>query len=291
MKKVGVMTDSHSGITPEEAKRVGIHLLAMPFTINGEIYLEGVDFTHEEFYEKLNLGVDVSTSQPSPQDTMDMWDDMLKEYEQVLYIPMSSGLSGTCMTAMSLAQEEEYEGKVFVVDNGKISVPLHRCLLDVMNLVETGLSAPEIKKILEDEREKMAIYIAVDTLEYLKKGGRITGAAAAIGTALNLKPILKIGTGKLDTFDKCRGMKKARKVMIEAMKKEVATTFKKEMEAGELYIMAATSSEEDVTSEWVKQIEEAFPGMEIMCDRLTCGITCHTGAGALAIACLKKTTA
>ena len=290
MKKVGVMAESHCGITTEEAKKLGVHLLAAPFSIDGKTYYEGVDFSKEEFYARLNLGMNVKTSQPSPQDTMDMWDEMLKEYEQIIYIPISSGLSGTCMTAMSLAQEESYEGKVFVVDNGRVSVPLHKCILDVLDLVEAGYSATEIKERLEEERDKMAIYIAVDTLEYLKKGGRVTAAAAAIGTALNLKPILKIGTGKLDTFDKCRGMKKARKAMIEAMKREVSTTFKEEMEEGELYIMAATSSSKEVTDEWVKQIEEAFPGMDIMCDGLTCGITCHTGAGALAIACMKKIT-
>lgn len=288
MKKVGIMTDSHSGIGQEEAEKLGIKVLAMPFYINDNIYYENIDITQREFHERLKEDVRVATSQPSPQDTLDLWDAMLKEYEQVLYMPMSSGLSGTCMTAQGLAQDDAYEGKVFVVDNGRVATPLHQSILDAIEMAEEGLSAPEIKKSLEDSREDMTIYIAVDTLEYLKKGGRVTAATAAIGTVLNIKPVLRVGTGKLDIFQKCRGMKKARKLMIDAMKEDIQTKFKQQYEAGELHLMAASSSTPEATEEWVNQIKEAFPDMEVMCDYLTCGISCHTGPGALGIGCSCK---
>lgn len=288
MKKVGVMTDSHSGISPEEAAALGIRVLPMPVFINGEVLFEDIDFTKREFYEKLEAGAEVSTSQPSPQDTLDIWDAMLEEYEQILYMPMSSGLSGSCMTAMGMAQDEAYEGKVFVVDNGRVGTPLHRSILDAVDLIEEGYLAPQIKEILENSKEDMTIYIAVDSLKYLKKGGRITAATAAVGTVLNMKPILRVGTGKLDMFEKCRGMKKARKLMIEALKKDIETRFKEQYEAGELYLMTATSSSPELTAEWIEQVKEAFPDMEVMSDYLTCGIACHTGPGGLGIGCACK---
>lgn len=192
------------------------------------------------------------------------------------------------MNAMAMARDEAYEGRVFVVDASRVATPLHRCLLDTVELVDKGYSAAQIKEKLEADRENMAIFIGVDTLEFLKKGGRITPAVAAFGTVLNIKPVLRIGTGKLDTYQKCRGMKKARKVMIEAMQQELNTRFKKQYEAGEVYLMAASNSSPEVTEDWVNQIKEAFPGMEVMCDYLTCGITCHTGPGALGIGCTCK---
>ena len=288
MKKVGIMTDSHSGISSTEAEKYGIYVLPMPFYIDGEAYLEGVDFSREEFYEKISTGAEVATSQSSPQDTLDMWDDMLKEYDEIVYIPLTSGLSGACMNAMAFAQEEEYEGKVYVVDNARVATPLHQSILDTVSLVNQGLSGAQIKEKLEADRENMAVFLAVDTLEFLKKGGRVTPAVAAIGSVLNIKPVLRIGTGKLDTYEKCRGMKKARKVMIEAMKQEFQTTFKEAYESGDIYLMAASNRSPEETADWVRQVEEAFPEMEVMCDYLTCGITCHTGPGALGIGCACK---
>lgn len=285
MKKVGVATDSHSGILPNVAAELGIRVLPMPFYVDEECYYEGVSITREQFFEYLRADKKVSTSQPSPEAVMEFWREGLKENEQIVYIPMSSGLSGSCYTAMALAQDEEFEGKVFVVDNGRIATPLHRSILDALELVEEGLDAAEIKEILEGEKENMSIYIAVETLENLKKGGRITPIAAALGSLLNIKPILRVGLGVLDSYKKSRGMKKAKAEMIEAMRHDLDTKFKEYYENGEIYLMAATSADEQTTQEWVKEIEEAFPGMEVMCDYLTLGISCHTGEGALGIGC------
>ena len=235
MKKIGIMTDSHSGILTEEAEKLGIKVLPMPFYIDDELYLEGVDLSREEFYEKLRQGVNVSTSQPSPQEVMETWDDMLKEYETLIYIPISSGLSGSCMTAQGLAQDEEYEGKVFVVDNGHVSTPLHRSVLDAVEMAEAGYSAVEIKKILEETKEQMVIYVGLSTLEYLKKGGRISSTSALLANVLNIKPVMKFGTGVLDVYQKCRGMKKSRKAMIDAMKNELETTFHDAYKAGKVF--------------------------------------------------------
>lgn len=288
MRKIGIMTDSHSGILPEEAQKLGIRVLPMPFYINDKLYLEGVDLSREEFYEKLRQGVDVATSQPSPQEVMEMWDEMLKEYEQIIYIPISSGLSGSCMTAQGLAQDEEYEGKIFVVDNGHVSTPLHRSILDAVEMIDAGYSAEEIKKILEDTKEQMVIYIGLNTVEYLKKGGRISSTSALLANVLNIKPVMKFGTGKLDVYQKCRGMKKSRKVMIEAMKQELETTFHDAYKEGKVYLMAASSCSEEVTKEWIEQIKEAFPGMEVMSDYLSFGLCCHIGPDGLGIGCTCK---
>ncbi|MBR5128390.1 MAG: DegV family protein [Roseburia sp.] len=285
MKKVGVATDSHSGLLPEVATELGIGVLPMPFYVEGECYYEGVSITREQFFAHLEADKKVSTSQPSPESVMDFWRESLKEYEQILYIPMSSGLSGSCYTAMALAQEDEFEGRVFVANNGRVSTPLHRSLLDAREMVEEALDAQQIKEILEVNRENMSIYIAVETLDNLKKGGRISPATAALGTLLNIKPILKLGTEVLDTYKKSRGMKKARKEMIEAMKEDFQTVFREYYEKGEIYLLAASSADEETTQGWLAEIQEAFPDMEILCDNLTMGISCHTGKGALGIGC------
>ena len=285
MRKVGIATDSHSGILPDKAVGLGISVLPMPFYVDEECYYEGVSITREQFFEYLREDKKVSTSQPSPEDVMNFWREGLKECEQILYMPMSSGLSGSCHTAMALAQDEEFEGKVFVVDNGRIATPLHRSILDALEMAEEGLDAPQIKAILEESKADMSIYIAVETLDNLKKGGRISPATAAIGTLLNIKPILKLGTEVLDTYKKSRGMKKAKKEMIEAMQHDLKTSFREYYENKEVYLMAASSADEQTTQEWVEEIKEAFPGMEVMCDYLTLGISCHTGEGALGIGC------
>ena len=273
MKKTGIMTDSHSGILPEEAERLGIRVLPMPFYIGEKLYREGVDLSREKFYDMLRKGVDVSTSQPSPAEVIDMWKEMLKEYEEIVYIPLSSALSGSCMAAAAMANDDAFAGKVFVVDNGRVATPMHRSVLDAVELVQKGYSAAEIKKILEESREKMTIYIGLSTLEYLKKGGRISSVTALAANVLNIKPVMHFSTGKLDTYQKCRGLKKSRKVMIDAMKEELETNFAKEYAAGEVYLMAASSSNDEVTEEWVNQIRESFPGMEVMCDKLSFGLS------------------
>lgn len=286
MKKIGIMTDSHSGIPAEKASRLHIKVLPMPFYIDGESYYEDVTITRQEFFEKMRDGADVATSQPSPESVLKMWDEMLKEYEQILYLPLSSGLSGSCMTASAMAREEKYEGRVLVVDNGRISVPLHQAVLDARELVEKDIySAEKIKEILEVSKEEMSIYIALDTLEYLKKGGRINPAVAAVASVLNIKPVMQLSTGKLDIYQKCRGVKKARSVMIEAMRNDLNTRFKKQYEEGKVHLMAASSSTPEVTEEWVAQIRGAFPDLEVMCDDLSMGVSCHVGPGGLGIGC------
>ena len=213
---------------------------------------------------------------------------LLEEYEQILYIPISSGLSGSWATAMAMAQDEPYEGRVFVVDHGRVSTPLHRLILDAAELIGEGYSGKDIRDILEASREDMEIYIGVDTLEHLKKGGRITPAAALLGTVLNIKPVLKLDVGMLDSYKKCRGFGKAKKAMIEAMEHDINTRFKEYKDRGELYLLAASSASGQETEQWVKEIEEAFPGMEVMCDNLSLGVSCHTGQGALGIGCCVK---
>ena len=285
MKSIGIITDSHSGITQEEAKQLGIWVLPMPFYIDGECYLEGINLTREEFFEKLEGGSAIATSQPSPADVCDVWDWALKEFEKVLYLPLSSGLSGSCETAMALARDEQYEGKILVVDHGQISTPLHQMVLDTLELIEKGFSAEQIKEILESGKDRMMIYIGVETLEYLKRGGRVTPAAAAIGSVLNIKPVLKLETGKLDSFKKCRGFSKVKTTLIEAMKQEMDTRFADALADGQLRLLAASSADKEETENWVKEIEDAFPGMKVFCDPLSLGVSCHTGAGALGIGC------
>ena len=246
------------------------------------------DISREEFYEMLRKGADVATSQPSPESVMHMWSAMLQEYEELVYIPISSGLSGSCMTAQAMAQEEPYAGRVFVVDNGRVSTPMHRSVLDAVELAEKGYRAQTIKDILEKNRQHMVIYVGLSTLTYLKKGGRISSVAAVAADVLKIKPVMKFGVGKLDVYQKCRGMKNARKAMIDAMKKEFETNFKEAYEAGKLYLMAASSSTAEVTEEWIRQIKESFPGMDVMCDNLSLGLSCHIGPDGLGIACCNK---
>lgn len=285
MKRVGIVTDSHGGISLLQAGKLGVKVVPMPFYFGDDCYYEGVSISRGEFFERLNNGESVSTSQPSPEAVMEAWREALTEYEKVLYMPISSGLSGSCNTARMLAEEEEFEGKVFVVDNGRVATPMHRSILDALELIEEGFSAEEAKIMLETSGNKMSIYIAVETLEHLKKGGRITPATAAIGTVLNIKPILKLNTGVLETYKKSRGMKKARQEMLEAMKHDFNVTFKEYADKGEIYLMAASSANEATTQEWVEEIKAYFPGMEVLCDDLSLGICCHTGEGALGIGC------
>ena len=284
MKKTGIMTDSHSGILNEEAERLGIKVLPMPFYIEEKVYREGVDLSREEFYDMLRKGTDVSTSQPSLVDVAEMWKEMLKEYEEIVYIPLSSALSGSCMAAMAMANEDEFAGKVFVVDNGRVATPMHRSVLDAVEMTEKGYSAAEIKKILEETREKMTIYIGLSTLEYLKKGGRITPAAAALGTLLKLKPVLQIQGEKLDAFAKARGKASAKKIMLKAMQDDLDTRFAEFAKDGKMHMEVAYSGNPEEAEEWAALVKETFPQFDFHMDPLSLSVACHIGHGALAIA-------
>lgn len=288
MSKIIVATDSNSGVTQEKAKEMGIKVLPMPFYVGDTCYLEGIDLQREDFFKMLEEGANVNTSQPSPESVMELWDNALEENDQIVYIPMSSALSGSCGTAMMLSKEDKYEGKVFVVDNGRVSTPLLRSILDAQELIEKGYEANEIKEILERNKEKMIIYVAVDTLDYLAKGGRVSNSTAFVGNILHMKPILKFGTGMLETYKKARGSKMAQKNMIEAMKEELETNFKEELEKGEVTILAASSAEPEVTKAWVALIEESFPGYKVLCDDLPLSLCCHIGPGGLGIGCSCK---
>ncbi len=282
MSRVAIVTDSNSGITQKQGKEQGIRVLPMPFYINEELFFEDITLTQEEFYKRLAEDADISTSQPSPGDVTDLWDELLKSYDEIVHIPMSSGLSSSCETAAMLA--DDYDGKVFVVDNQRISITQRRSVLDAIALAKKGMSGIEIQDILMREKLEASIYITLDTLKYLKKGGRITPAAAAIGTVLNLKPVLQIQGEKLDAFSKTRGLKSAKKTMLDAIEKDLTQRFAgKEMNLD----LAYTCSKEDAL-QWKKEVEERFPGYEIHMDPLSLSVSCHIGFGAVAIACSHK---
>ena len=284
MKKIAIVTDSNSGITQEMGKTMGIHVIPMPFFIDGELFLEDITLTQEEFYKRLGEDSDISTSQPSPGEVMECWDELLKEYDEIVHIPMSSGLSSTCHAAQSLSQE--YDGKVCVVDNQRISVTQKQSVEDAIVLRDAGKSAAEIKEILEAEKLQASIYITVDTLKYLKKGGRITPAAAALGTVLNLKPVLQIQGDKLDAFSKVRGWKAAKRTMLKAIEKDLEERFS-EVREDMVLGMAYTCSKEEA-QEWKQEISEKFPGYEIVEGPLSLSVACHIGPGAMAVTCMKK---
>lgn len=284
MKKIAIVTDSNSGITQEMGKTMGIHVIPMPFFIDGELFLEDITLTQEEFYKRLGEDSDIFTSQPSPGEVMECWDELLKEYDEIVHIPMSSGLSSTCHAAQSLSQE--YEGKVCVVDNQRISVTQKQSVEDAIVLRDAGKSAAEIKEILEAEKLQASIYITVDTLKYLKKGGRITPAAAALGTVLNLKPVLQIQGDKLDAFSKVRGWKAAKRTMLKAIEKDLEERFS-EVREDMVLGMAYTCSKEEA-QEWKQEISEKFPGYEIVEGPLSLSVACHIGPGAMAVTCMKK---
>lgn len=284
MSKVAIVTDSNSGITQKRGEELGIYVLPMPFFIDGELYLEDITLSQEQFYEKQGADSEISTSQPSPGDVMDLWDKLLEDYDEIVCIPMSSGLSSTCETALSLAQD--YDEKVQVVNNQRISVTQEQSVYDAIKLRDEGKSAAEIRQVLEKEKMQASIYITVDTLKYLKKGGRITPAAAAIGTVLNLKPVLQIQGEKLDAFAKVRGWKAAKKTMLNAIEKDLIDRFadvKDQMVLG----MAYTCSKEEA-DEWKNEIQTRFPDYELVEGSLSLSIACHIGPGAMAITCMKR---
>lgn len=286
MDKIAIVTDSNSGITQQQGKELGISVLPMPFYIDEELFYEDITLTQEEFYKKLAEDRDIKTSQPAPGDVIDLWEKLLNDYDKIVHIPMSSGLSSSCETAMMLA--EDYDGRVQVVNNQRISVTQRQSVLDAMKLAEAGKSAEEIKEILEKEKFDTGIYIAVDTLKYLKKGGRITPAAAAIGTVLSIKPVLQIHGEKLDAFAKTRGIKMAKKKMLAAIRKELENRFPDGDFAENAYLEAAYTGDKGIAMEWAKELREEFPGMELQMDPLSLSVACHIGNGALAVAWAHK---
>ena len=286
MKKIGIVTDSNSGITQDRGRELGVAVIPMPFFIDEKLYLEGITLTQEEFYQRLGEDEEISTSQPSPADVTGLWDRLLEEYDEIVHIPMSSGLSTTCSTAVMLSQE--YDGRVQVVDNQRISVTQRQSVLDALALRDSGKDAAQIKEILEAEKMQSSIYITLETLKYLKKGGRITPAAAAIGTVLNLKPVLQIQGGKLDAYAKVRGKKAAKRAMIKAMKEDFETRFAKEVQEGKMCLEIAYTDNREEAEEFKEEVQAQFPGYDIWMDCLSLSVSCHIGQGALAIACAKQ---
>ena len=286
MSKIAIITDSNSGITQKEADKLGIFVVPMPFMINGEDFFEDINLTQDQFYEKLAEDATVSTSQPTPESLLTLWDKVLKDYDQIIYIPMSSGLSGSCQSAYMLAQEE-YEGKVFVIDNQRISVTQRQSALDAKAMAEAGYTAEQIKDKLIETKLDASIYIMLDTLYYLKKGGRITPAAAALGTLLRLKPVLQIQGEKLDAFAKARTTAQGKSIMINAIKADIENRFGG-MEAGDFIIAGAYTNNLEAAQEWKKEVEAAFPGHEMHMDPLSLSVGCHIGPGALAVTVSKK---
>lgn len=283
MKKTAIVTDSNSGITPAEAEELGIYLVPMPFFVDGELFYEGVNLSHEDFYSKMATGADISTSQPTPGAVLDLWDTLLEDHDELVYIPMSSALSGSCATAEALA--EDYDSRVTVVDNQRISATQRQSVLDAVSMVNDGQDASRINEVLLRDKLEASIYITVDTLKYLKKGGRITAAAAAFGTVLGIKPVLQIQGEKLDAFAMAHGMKSAKKHMLDAVEKDLETRF-----AGKkgVYVAAAYTCSDDEAKLWAEEIRARFG------DRfngyiapLSLSVACHTGPGAYGIGCVK----
>ena len=280
MSKIAIVTDSNSGISVEEGRAMGVTVIPMPVHINGKIFYEGLDITQKEFYDRLIEGADVATSQPAPGDLLDVWNRLLGQHREIVYIPMSAGLSASCATAQVLA--EDFEGRVQVVDNRRISVTQRHSVLDALALARQGLDAAETKRILEEQAMDACIYITVDTLKYLRKGGRVTGVEAVAGTMLNIKPVLEIYGDKLNAVAKVRGMKAARRTMLQRVRADL-------WDSGHLAVKMAYSQIPDaLREEWRDEIHAAFPEMEVIDgEPLTLSIACHTGPGALGVGAVR----
>mgnify|MGYP005783573905 FL=1 len=287
-KNIGIVTDSNSGITQKQGEELGIHVLPMPFTVNGTPYFEDINLSQEQFYARLAEGADIATSQPSPEAVMDLWNRLLERYDELVHIPMSSGLSGSCETAILLSGE--YDGRVQVVNNQRISVTQRQSVLDAMHLASQGFSAKQIKDTLEAKKMETGIYITVDTLKYLRKGGRITPAAAALGTVLRLKPVLQIHGARLDAFAKARTVQQAKTLMINALRNDIEQCFgRKDVDPSLYHLEVAHTQNEAAAMELRSQLMEALPGsQEVYVDRLSLSVSCHIGPGALAVAFSRK---
>lgn len=281
--KVAIVTDSNSGITQAQGKELGVFVLPMPFVIGENTYYEDVSLSQAGFYEKLAEGAEVSTSQPLVGDLLSLWDGVLREYDELVHIPMSSGLSGSCATALALSQD--YDGRVCVVNNQRISVTQRQSVLDALALARAGRPAAEIARLLEETRFDSSIYIMLDTLKYLKKGGRVTPAAAAIATVLKIRPVLQIQGEKLDAFAKARSEKLGREIMIEAMRRDIDERFGG---MDQVRVFVAHTDNAAAAAEFADTLKDAFGLEEIHIDPLSLSVSCHIGPGALAVACSKK---
>lgn len=286
MKRTVVVTDSNSGLNRERAEKAGIYLLPMPFIIDGKDYLEGVSLSSEDFFSYQLNGADIQSSQPSPSSVCELWDKLLKEYEEIVHIPMSSALSGSCETAKMLSRD--YEGRVQVVDNKRISVTQMQSAFEAAKMAEKGMSAAKIRKNLEKAALDASIYITVDTLKYLKKGGRITPAAAAVGELMGIRPVLQIQGERLDAFAKVRGAKKSRQIIMNAIKEDMEGRFAKERAEKRLCLYEAYAGVPEEAEEWKRQIEEMFPDIPVELAELSLSISVHVGKGALGMALAVK---
>ncbi len=288
--KTAIVTDSNSGITQKEAEQMGISVVPMPVLIDGELYYEDITLTQEQFYQKLKSDAQVSTSQPNPIDVGDIWDKVLKDYDELVYIPMSSGLSETCNTLSHYAEtEERFKNKVFVVDNQRISITQRQSVIDGLELAKDGKSGKEIAEWLLNTKMTSRIYIMVDTLKYLKKGGRLTPAVAMIGTLLKIKPVLQIQGFKLDQYAKVRKLADAKTTMINAIKKDLETRFKDQVAAGKMQLAIAHTENFEEAKKFKEEINDAIPNLEVKyVDPLSLSVSCHIGPGALAVACMIK---
>ena len=287
-KKIAVITDSNSGITQSQAKELGIYVVPMPFMINEEPFYEDITLTQAQFYQRLSDNADVITSQPSPEEVMKLWDEVLESHDEIVHIPMSSGLSGSCQSARMLAQD--YEGRVQVVNNQRISVTQRQSALDALALIDKGMDAASVREALEADKFNSSIYIMLDTLYYLKKGGRITPAAAALGTILRLKPVLQIQGEKLDAFAKARTVSQGKTIMLNAIKTDMEKRFGGAA-ADNIWLQIAYTYDREAAEQFKAQVEETFPGFDVHMDPLSLSIACHIGPGALALACCKRLSA
>jgi DegV family protein with EDD domain len=286
MKKIAVVTDSNSGISQQEAKMLGCYVVPMPFIIDGETYFEGVNLSNEEFYKIQKSGTRITTSQPNINEIVEMWKELLKTYDEVVHIPMSSGLSQSCETAIQFSSE--FEGKVQVVDNRRISITQKGSVYDAIRMANNGNSAAEIKKFLEETALHSSIYIMVDTLKYLKQGGRVTPAAAAIGTVLNIKPVLQIQGGKLDQFAKVVNVRLAKSKMIEALNKDLQGRFAQFVKEGKIRISVAHTQNEEVAKQFAEEIKANFPTISFeYVDALSLSVATHIGPKSLACGCYR----
>lgn len=282
-KKIIITTDSNSGFSPAEAEKHGVRVIPMPFLIDGEPYFENVNLTQEEFYKKLKNGGNVATSQPSPGDLTELWTELLQDYDEIVHLPMSSALSQSCATAKIIAAD--FDNRVFVVDNKRISVTLKESVLDALALIEKGLDAKDIQKQLEETGADSSIYIALDTMKYLKKGGRITPAAAAIATVLKIRPVLQIQGDRLDKFALCRTKSKSKDTMKEAIVKDLSSRFQEFVQKGEMTISVAHTDNAEEAEQFAEELKKAFPSLRFrFCEPLSLSVSCHIGPGALAVA-------
>ena len=284
-KRIAVVTDSNSGITQSQAKEMGLYVLPMPFMINEETFFEDITLTQEQFYKRLSENADVITSQPSPEEVMKLWDELLETYDEIVHIPMSSGLSGSCQSARMLS--ENYDGRVQVVNNQRISVTQRQSALDALTLIGRGMDAAAVREFLEEDKFNSSIYIMLDTLYYLKKGGRITPAAAALGTILRLKPVLQIQGEKLDAFAKARTVSQGKTIMVNAIKADMEKRFGGVL-ADRIWRQIAYTYDREAAEQFKEQVLEVFPGFDVHMDPLSLSIACHIGPGSLALACSRK---